>query len=206
VTMAPGPPPAARADRLLNVRRAGWRFLLALPRPGRVVCLGDHDPALVAALREVGGDVSVGVPSGGTAYCDVLVLVSPTREELARAPTLLRPGGWVYVETGGLLRRRRRTGAVRGVSACVCALRALEFENVSAHWHFPDFESCLEIVPLNDRHALALSLRRRQRRLGTRFQVLGARLAVSLRLLPHVVPSVSVIGSLPQSPLVRDRP
>ena len=34
-----------------------------------------------------------------------------------------------------------------------------------AHWHFPDFESCLEIVPLGDRRAVSLSLQRRQRRL-----------------------------------------
>lgn len=203
--MAAGPPPAARADRLLTVRRADWRFLFARPRPGRVVCLGDHDAALVAALREVGADVSVGSSAGATATCDVLVLVSPTREELARAPTLLRPGGWVYVETGGLLRGRRRTGALRGVSACVRTLRQLGFENVAAHWHFPDFESCLEIVPLSDRRAVSLSLRRRQRRVGTRLQVLAARLALRLRLLPYLVPAASVIGSLRNRPRVGDR-
>jgi hypothetical protein len=203
--VAAGLPPAARANRLVTVRRADWRFLLAQPHPGRVVCLGDHNPAVVAALRELGGDVSVGIPSGGTADCDVLVLVRPTREELARAPALLRPGGWVYVETGGLLRLRRRAGALRGVSACVSALRVLGFENVAAHWHFPEFESCLEIVPLSDRRALALSLRRRQRRLRTRLQVLAARLALRLRLLPYLVPAASVIGSLPQSPSRRER-
>jgi hypothetical protein len=195
--VAAGPLTAARADRLVAVRRADWRFLLARPRPGRVVCLGDHDAALVAALREVGADVRVGVEAGATASADVLVLVRPTPEELARAPTILRPGGWVYVETGGLVRRRRRRGALRGVSACVRTLRLLGFEHVAAHWHFPDFESCLEIVPLSDRGALEFSLRRRQRRLGTRLQVLAARLAVRLRLLPYLVPAASVIGSLP---------
>ena len=205
--MAPGPPPAARADRLVTVRRADWRFLLARPRPGRVVCVGDHDAGLVAALRELGADVSVGVQAGATApAADVLVLVRPTPGELALAPTVLRPGGWVYVETGGLLRRRRRKGALRGVSACVRTLRLLEFENVVAHWHFPDFESCLEIVPLGDRRAVSLSLQRRQRRLRTRLQVLAARLALKLRLLPYVVPAASVIGSLPRSSPFRDRP
>jgi hypothetical protein len=201
-----GLPPAARADRLVTVRRADWRFLLARPHPGRVVCAGGDDPALVAALREVSGEVVVGLEAGATAVADVLVLVRPTREELARARTLLRPGGWAYVETGGLLLGRRRRGAVRGVSACVRTLRLLEFENVVAHWHFPDFESCLEIVPLGDRRALSLSLQRRQRRLRTRLQVLAARLALRLRLLPYVVPAASVIGSLPPSSPFRDRP
>lgn len=204
--MAAAPTPAARADRLVTVRRADWRFLLARPNPGRVVCAGEDDPALMAALREVADDVVVGFERGATALADVLVLVRPTPGELALAPTVLRPGGWVYVETAGLLRGPRRTDALRGVSACVRALRRLELENVAAHWHFPDFESCLEIVPLSDRRALVLSLRRRQRRLRTRLQVLGARLALRLRLLPYVVPAASVIGSRPQSSPVRDRP
>src|SRR5688500_10756642 len=111
--------PAARADRLVTVRRADWRFLLARPHPGRVVCVGGRDSALVTAPRESGGVVAVGVDAGASTLADVLVLVRPTPEELARAPAILRPGGWAYVETGGLLRRRRRRGALRGVSACV---------------------------------------------------------------------------------------
>jgi hypothetical protein len=204
--MAAEPPPATRADRLVTVRRVDWRFLLARPRAGRVVYLGEHDDALVAALREISDDVSAGVPGGASGVCDVLVLVRPTPEELARAPTILRPGGWIYVETGGLLRGRRRAGALRGVSACVRALRRLEFENVTAHWHFPTFESCLEIVPLADRRALSLSLGRRQRRLGTRVQVITARIALALRLLPYLVPAASVIGTLPHSQPLDDRP
>jgi hypothetical protein len=204
--MAAEPPPHTRADRLVTVRRVDWRFLLAQPRPRRVVYLGEHADDLVAALREISDDVRLGVPAGATGVCDVLVVVRPTPEELARAPAILRPGGWIYIETGGLLRGRGRTGALRGVSACVRALRRLEFENVTAQWHFPDFESCLEIVPLGDRRALSLSLRRRQRRLGTRLLVLAARLALRLRLLPHLVPSASVVGSRPHSLPLEDRP
>lgn len=203
--MAAEPPPASRADRLVTVRRVDWRFLLARPHPRRVVYLGDHADALVAALREISDDVSLGVPAGATGVCDVLVVVRPTAEELARAPAILRPGGWIYIETGGLLRGRGRTGALRGVTACVRALRRLEFENVTAHWHFPDFESCLEIVPLSDHRALSLSLRRRQRRLGTRVRVLAARLALRLRLLPYLVPSASVVGSRTHSLPLEDR-
>jgi hypothetical protein len=204
--MAAEPPPATRADRLVAVRRVDWRFLLGRPRPRRVICLGELDDALLAALREISDDVSVGVPAGVTRECDVVVVVRPTPDELARAPAILRPGGWIYIETVGLLRGRRRAGALRGVSACVRALRRLEFENVAAHWHFPTFESCLEIVPLADGRALSLSLGRRQRRLGTRVQVIAARIALRLRLLPYLVPAASVIGSVPHSPPVDDRP
>jgi aminoglycoside phosphotransferase len=207
MAVAPPQPSSSAAGRMLSVRRADWRFLLARPRLGRVVCLGEHDPELVAALREVGDDVRVGVPGdgdgNGIALFDVVVLVMPTREELARAPALLRPRGWVYVEIGGLRGGRRRRGTLRGVAASVRALRRLGFEHVAAHWHFPNFDSCLEIVPLGDRRAVSLSLRRRQRRLGTRLQVLAARLALRLRLLPYLVPSASVIASLPPSPTVR---
>lgn len=197
--MAPGYPPAARADRLRVVRRADWRFLLARPHLGAVAYLGRHDSALVDALREVSDDIALDAATAEADRHDLVVAVAPTRTELALAPALLRPGGWIYVEAGGLLRRPRRAGALHGASACVRALRALGFDDAAAHWHFPDFASCLEIVPLDDARALELSLRRRQRTPATQMRVLAARLALGLGILPHVVPAASVVARLPQA-------
>jgi hypothetical protein len=190
VALSPG-------DRLRLVRRADWRFLIGQPRLGRVICLGEPDDELVAALSEVSRDVAVELPSSGTASCDVLVLVRPTSAELALAPGLLAPGGWVYVETARF--SRGRPDAIRDVFSCIRKLEQLGLENVEAHWHFPSFAFCLEIVPLADPDAISLALRRRRRRIDTRLKVVATRLAVRLGALARVIPAASVIASRPLS-------
>jgi hypothetical protein len=144
----PQSPAASAHDEgaLAAVRRADWRFLLPDPDLGRVAYLAPHDPELAEALGVVGAQVDLLARPRPTADHDVLVVGGGSPGRAAAAGGLLRPGGWLYAETTGL--------AARGLAR---TLRAAGFEEVAAHWLWPNRSACREIVPLAPgplRHAL----------------------------------------------------
>jgi len=159
-------------------------------------------------------------------YYALVVAAEPSYASLRRIVAKMAPGGWLYVEARRRFRptrltpsrRRRRTpGAIRAgafgwalnealdgsalpshAPGYVAALRRLGLEEVAAHWHWPNLESCLEIVPLADRPAVLGSL---SRRTGGRLARLKATLARGLLqagLLARLVPYFSVLGRVGQ--------
>ena len=185
-------------DVLVASRRIDWRFLLADPELGDVGCSVDTDPALQRSCRLFGRSLSLLETEGGALApesLDVVVLVDPEPGALVGAPTLLRAGGWAYLEINGLLTRRgRRSRRLRFASQYVAELRRLGFDEVELYWHWPDFDSCTQILPLGDRRVVRSALIRRQESRGGSPQVWLARLLLAARLLPFAVPHASVVA------------
>lgn len=187
-------------DALLQAsRRLDWRFLLPQPELGQVACIGSHDPELVESLRLFSSRFTAAdaAPASRerTSY-DVVVLRNPTSEDLAEAVSLLRPGGWAYVEVEGSS-SLRRSGRGRSVRGHANALRRLGLVDVGTYLHWPDFGSCRAIVALDDavavRHVLARG--RRGGRAGMVRRL--APVLATTHLLAAVAPSASALGRRP---------
>lgn len=190
------------SDALLQMsRRLDWRFLLPVPTLGAVAYIGPPQGALVEALRRFCAvltvvDVGADVPLAGY---DVVVVVAPSWAVLRWAVALVRPGGFVYVEGFGMLwLRRYMRGGVgsrpRSAVGCVSLLSRVGMEDVGCFWHWPSFEGCTEIVPLDDSGALRFALTRR--RDGWVARVAAGLLARS-GVLGVVVPCYSVVARRP---------
>jgi len=215
-------PRASRAagTDLAAVRRLDWRFLLPSPDLGRVASVGAAPPSVVAALEACGAEV---VPVGDVAsnavavgdgrypngFDHVIVFLthpvgagafpSPVFRNLViwqSALDLLRPGGWLVVEVHGLASPR---GLRRPVDprAWAMALARLGLSDVAAHWHWPDFERCTQIVPLGEPAALSLALARTGTGFSARLMATAGRLALRAGLLAPLVPCFSVMGRRP---------
>ena len=198
------------SDALLQAsRRLDWRFLLPDPALDRVAYIGLAHGALVESLRLFSTSLTVVDPRAAddrTAQYDVVVATDPTYAMLQRAVALVRPGGCLYVETHAALRLRRRgdTGRrmnksprLRYAADYVTVLRRLGLASVEAHWHWPNFESCAEIVPLDDRAALLLAFARRQSGPAARMKSTLGRWLLRGGLFARLVPCFSVVGRKP---------
>jgi len=183
----------ARADTLRTIGRVDWRFLLGNGRLGRVVYVGEPSAVHLAGLYAVSEEVTAADAETEREPGDAVVVARPTAGELVHAMALLRPGGWIYVETGY---RRRRAETARFYE-CLRILQDGGFVSLQAFWHFPNFESCLEIIPLADPAVVRLAIDRRQRTLAATAKGLIARLLLACRLLPRALPSVSLVGRRP---------
>ena len=151
-------------DRDLQlVRRLDWRFLLQDPQLRNVAYFGPLHSILLTALTRfcesltVVNESSQHVPSinAGSAF-DMVVLHSSEFARLQSASSVLRDGGQIYWEIDrnqGLGRRD-----YRHVRAYSSILRSLGFHNPLAHWHRPNFDSCLEMIPLDDLTAMRYRL------------------------------------------------
>jgi aminoglycoside phosphotransferase len=140
----------ATDDAVLEAaRRVDWRFLLADPRLGRVLLVGDVAGPELEALRVFSESVTVtSTPAAqdlGSAF-DVAVVRQPTRLALQVAARALTADGVLYVEVEPrTFRGRRRSLRPAAVRA---ALESLDLRSIAPAWHWPDFQSCTRIVPL----------------------------------------------------------
>jgi hypothetical protein len=194
------------ADTLLQAsRRVDWRFLLPDPNLGRVAYFGPARGALLDSLRLFSTSLEVGEPAdAGSAQYDIVVVSGPSIDELRRAARLVRPGGFLYVEAyGPLYHRRLRRGLGRRprfAADYMAAVERLGLAEAEAHWHWPNFESCAEIVPLGERDALLLALARRHSSASTRLKSALGRALLRSGLFIWLVPCFSVVARKPESP------
>jgi aminoglycoside phosphotransferase (APT) family kinase protein len=130
-------------DDLLRIaRRLDWRFLLADPNPRRIAFVGVRNRILRDALTEICSQpVFFDWPPQPGEISDSfdLVLVTSSRPEDARnSAHLVAPGGSLRWELRGRL----------STSDAEDALRRAHFESVETYWNRPDFENCLEEIPI----------------------------------------------------------
>ena len=154
------------ADALLQAsRRVDWRFLLPDPELGDVAYIGPSDELHFKALNAFSRSLAVfarppSVDEQVTKY-DVAVVCAPSLPMLASAGDLIRPGGFLYVETYGLLwlSRLRWRSALRSSlerlkvhlsQRYLAALDEHRLTPIGTFWHWPDFENCTRIVPMDN--------------------------------------------------------
>ncbi len=200
------PPVAAprATDALLSAsRRIDWRFLLPEPDLSQVMYVGPTRGALVESLRLfctslcVIGDVRE-IEKHAVRY-PVVVASDPCYAVLERIAERVSPGGWLYVEA----RRRKRRSCGRSDSKArplrhapdyAAAIQRLGFDEVEAHWHWPDLETCAEMVRLGAREAVRHSLKRRTSGPAARLKATLAGGLLRIGLLDRFVPWFSVVG------------
>jgi hypothetical protein len=194
-------------DRELQIsRRLDWRFLLPQPDLNCVAYLGPEDGALPFALKHFSSSFEIissrvdanAQPSGGRSF-PLVVLCSWRPSDLEAASSLLSPGGSLYWEID------RKAWSLSGQGALgrfrqlywsdpVASLERLGLSAVETHWHYPNFDTCRQIIPLNDWSALAFVFSRDHARVGRRMLLQGARVLAGPWALRHLVPCLSVVA------------
>lgn len=181
-------------------RRIDWRFLLPRPQLTCIVYIGRHDAALIGALRAyadltiVGSDTDQLSPSS----FDLAVLKDASLGSISAGRDLVRPGGWVYAEVRGVLRRHRAALAgARPVSRWRRAFVDAGLTEVTAHWHVPNHDAAAFLVPLDDPAGVRLVLRRHQGSAAGHAKAMAGRLLAAIGLIEFAVRDASVLGRRP---------
>jgi hypothetical protein len=181
-------------------RRVDWRFLLPRPQLGATVYIGRSDAALIAALGAhadltILGEEPVRPPASSF---DLAVLKDAPLGSISGGRDLVRPGGWVYAEVGSALRRRVRLAiGGRQVSRWCRAFADAGLTEVTAHWHVPNHDAAAFLVPLDDRGAVRLVLRRHQGSAAGRAKATVGRVLAAAGLMELAVRDASVLGRRP---------
>ena len=170
-------------SRHADIRRADWRFLLPDPDLGRVAYPAPRHPDLLGALGEVSAVVER-APVSELEGFDVVV-VTGDRHSMQEAADNAPPGAWLVAEAGGF-------AAVR----MAARLRRRGFQDVAAHWMWPDAERCKEIVPMRPA-ALRHALDRRDPGAALRLRVRLARTLARTPLFALVVDHAVVVARVP---------
>jgi hypothetical protein len=194
-----GAEPGDRALLLQSSRRLDWRFLLPRPQLGRTVYIGRPDATLLGALR---AHTDLTVAAASTALppssFDLAVLKDPPPESVRTGHDLVRPGGWVYAEVGGGLRRHGAAlvGA-RPLRRWCRAFADAGLTEVAAYWHVPGHHTAAFLVPLADRGGVRLVLGRHQGSAAGRAKASIGRLLLTVGLVELAVRDASVLGHRP---------
>jgi hypothetical protein len=180
------------------VRRLDWRFLLPNPVLGDVAYIGSLGGTLPSALRQF-SDLLTIVPPSDLSSADVtpdiklgcpyetVVLRSSAVAAVKKVRPLLAPGGYLYWEV-------ERVSGIDHVRNYTRAVERLGFDDIQVNWHRPDFETCLEMIPLTDSRALRFAFARRQESTRKRLKFAAGRLLMTTGLLARVVPCFSIVA------------
>jgi hypothetical protein len=174
-------------------RRLDWRFLLADTRLGNIAYIGKEKPFLVAGLEKFSDHLTIVSPKtleALPATFDLAVVTTTTGSAFECAARILKDGGSIYVETGSTGVKAK----LAGLNGHRATLLAAGFRDVGAYWHRPNFESCREIVPLDDTAALDYALSRQHADLAGKVKSTAARFATQAGLFRFIVPSISLIA------------
>ena len=171
------------------LRRLDWRFLLDTHRLGRVGFLGPASTTLSNALSvfsQTLQPVEHG-PLPERAF-DLIVAKGVGGDRVAAALPALAEGGSLYWELP--------TGRVPFTRAW-SALDRQDLDPLEFYWHYPSFDECRLIVPLNHPAALTWLLRRRLARVDPGVLLKAVSAIVHTGVLTRVLSSVSVVGRRP---------
>jgi hypothetical protein len=191
---------ASRDSKLQISRRIDWRLLLPDPNLRRVAYLGPYGGALPAALNQFSDLLTIISPLGQPVYrqndhsrFELVVLHSPDLADLDRASTFILPGGYLYweIDRTKTWKERRR---LRHFWDYAARVERLGFCNIQVSWHRPNFESCREIIPLNNPLALGYVFSRRPGNLAGHMKLAIGRYLMKTGLLARLVPCLSVVA------------
>ena len=202
--------PAMPASALVEAsRRIDWRFLLPNPSLGDVAAVGPVADTLTESLKLFCASLTLlGMERAheerSDSLFDVVVACDPSRAVVRRTATLIKPGGFLYLEARGLTslllsRRPARLDALRKntlwrAEVYASVLRPIGFTDVQAHWHWPDFENCKMMIPLDNSAAIRHALDRGGRGLKARLRRGMGHILRWSGLLTWTVPCYSVLA------------
>jgi aminoglycoside phosphotransferase (APT) family kinase protein len=186
------PDPARAAEPAAP--RLDWRFLLADPELERVGVLGRRREGLLASLRALSSSVAAldsGPAAAATETFELVVACEPSASELDVAAARVASGGALVVETRGPLHLQTSRGVAR-------RLARLGFEDVRSYWHWPSFERCTRIIPLEDRAVIRYGLSRGGQGIGARIAAWLGRGMLWTGLLRWGIACATVVGTRPR--------
>ncbi len=185
-------------DRALRLsRRIDWRFLLPDPSLNTVGYFGPGADQLLESLRAFAGvadlltEHDIGAARLRRRY-DVIVLQGVEAID-PRIRELLKPDGHVYAE---FKRADFRPVKRRAASAAFYprARAAAGVREARIHWHWPEFETCTRIVPLDVETPLAFVITRGEQGLKANLVWIGVSLMVRGGVLSRSASCFSVIA------------
>lgn len=188
-----------RDGQLQASRRIDWRFLLPRSQLHKVAYLGPDDGLLLQALKQFSESLIVisppyytlSVPSNDSDF-NLAVLQSSSLADLGCVTSVLNDNGRLYWEICRTNWQERLR--LRHFRDYIAALEHLGFYATQVNWHRPDFDSCLEIIPLDNPTALGYVFSRRPDDMAGQIKLATARSLSQLRLLPRLVPCLSIIA------------
>lgn len=187
-------------------RRVDWRFLLPAPSLGRVVGVAPLAKTLVSSLSLFSDSLTIAETGQsqdlGTDHYELAVACDPSQDTLRAMATWVKEGGHIYVEAHGLIASLLssgpsglfRKGRLWRPAAYAGALQEVGFMEVQTHWHWPDFEKCKMMIPLDNHAAVRHALDRGGRTLKGRLRAGVGRWLHWSGLLPSTVPCFSVLA------------
>ncbi len=183
-----------RDSRLQASRRIDWRFLLPDPRLGRVAYCGPAKSSLAIALQQFSAGLTI-FPLDRSAPVDPfgfeqIVVHSSNLADVDRANQLLLPGGYLYWE----IDRTKGLVGLRHFRHYVNHLEQRGFGDIHVHWHRPNFEACLEIIPLDQPSALRYVFARPAGNLAGQLQMVAGRMLLKTALFARMVPCFSLVA------------
>jgi hypothetical protein len=212
---------SSKDQDLQSVRRIDWRYLLPDSRLRNVAYLGLRDEPLIYALKLFSDSFSLYgqesqelEPNKRNTY-DLVVVNSPQFMEVRQAASLMKPGTNLYWEVNRLramkyvrdeIMSRKYNARVKieslyttianlvRLNPYVDFAKTLGLRDVSIFWHRPDFDRCLEIVPLDNRRALDYYFSRWHGTALKSIKYSAGKILLESGLLKNIVPCVSLVA------------
>lgn len=198
-------------DSILDiVRRLDWRFLLPEPDLSRVAYIGITSRKLIRALKIFSESLTVinkkGAMRANNEKFALIVLENPSYEVLSNVGDLLDQKGNLYIEVHGLAGRIKSWHLIvrwmqlryqgLGFPSGYCRiLNTLGFSKVNVYWHWPNFEACTRIMPLDDHAAVRYVIDQGGSDLRATLEKSLGQALVDTRLLGWTVPCFSLVAN-----------
>lgn len=177
-----------------------WRFLLPSPELGRVLYVGTGQSELRRALGRFSGAVVAlgdadlaGGNVGGAETFDLVVVEGGNADVLRQSLPLLRPGGAIYWE----ITRPPLSFVRRHPRRYTDFLERFGLTEIDVYWPRPNFDTCVEIVPITRDFALHFVFERTHETLKGRLKLSFGRFLVRSGLLAFAIRDFSMVAVKP---------
>ena len=207
-------------DHAQLLRRIDWRFLLPDPALHHVAYIGGNDGTLLSALQTFSESLTtIPVPqrsdslSRARSFFDLVVLRSTNPQDVALASKILTSDAYLYWEYDRRSALPADDPNIRGwwseakrwvmrplrvnlshTKKFVDTLNLSGFCDIEVHWHRPNFDDCLEIIPLHGGLAIKYVFSRNKRTLKGQMESFAGGSLSQIGLLPRLIPCFSLVA------------